>query len=136
MAGARFRTASLLTLFASFEIQFPNLCTYSTFARYWPALFVKPGASDFGTCLCIICQNMELKVEALVQRRLIGVDQPGYGLDLIIMESRNGNFASENEFKEAIESLAEEEKASINIGFLQWKKVKQTELKKYRQSQR
>ena len=130
MAGARFRTASLLTLFASFEIQFPNLCTYSTFARYWPALFVKPGASDFGTCLCIICQNMELKVEALVQRRLIGVDQPGYGLDLIIMESRNGNFASENEFKEAIESLAEEEKASINIGFLQWEKVKQTELSK------
>ena len=130
IAGARFRTASLLTLHASFEIQYPNLCTYGTFAKYWPALFVKPRASDFGTCLCITCQNMELKVDALCQRRLIGVDQPGYGFDMIILESRRGNFASENNFKAEIESLAEEEKASIDIGFLQWEKVKQTEISK------
>ena len=75
-------------------------------------------------------KTWELKIEALVQRRLIGVDQPGYGLDLVIMESRNGNFASENEFKAEIDSLAEEEKASINIGYLQWEKIKQTEISK------
>ena len=128
--GARFRTASLLTLHSSFEIQYPNLCTYTTFARYWPALFVKPRPSELGTCLCIVCQNMELKVEALVQRKLIGVDQPGYGMDMIILEGRNGNYEAENSFKAEIASLAEVEKENINIGFLEWSKVKQTELSK------
>ena len=128
--GARFRTASLLTLHTSFEMQFPNLCTYKTFARYWPPLFVKPVPSEFGTCLCIVCQNMELKVEALVQRKLIGVDQPGYGMDLVILEGRNGNYEVENNFKAEVESLSEVEKENINIGYLQWEKIKQTELSK------
>lgn len=125
IAGARFRTSSLLSLYNTFETQHPGLCTYGTFAKYWPALFVKPCASEFGTCLCTTCQNMELKIEALVSRKLIGKDQLGFSLDLVIQESREDNFELENNFKSEVESLSE---SSTIVGFLQWEKVKQTEI--------
>jgi hypothetical protein len=32
--GARFRTASLLTLYNSFESRNPDMCSYQTFVKY------------------------------------------------------------------------------------------------------
>ena len=125
IVGARFRTSSLLNLHATFETQYPGLCTSGTFSKYWPAMFVKPCASEFGTCLCTVCQNIELKVEALVTRKLIGKDQPGFGLDLVIQESRQDNFEPETNFKSELASLAE---ANTVVGYLEWCKVKQTEI--------
>ena len=127
MVGARFRTTSLLSLYSTFEMQHPNQCTYKTFARYWPMEFIKPKPSEFGTCLCVICQNMELKIEAMVTRKFLGKDQLGFGLETVIMESRNGHFEAENEFKAELESIAQVE---TDVGYLEWTKVKQTELSK------
>ena len=125
IVGARFRTSSMLSLFNTFETQHPGLCTYGTFSKYWPSMYVKPCASEFGTCLCMTCQNIELKVEALISRKLIGKDQPGFGLEAIIRESRQDNFEPENEFKTELNSLQE---SSTAVGYLEWSKVKQTEI--------
>ena len=97
------------------------------FCKYWPAQFVKPCPSEFGTCLCITCQNMELKVLALQNRKLI---HNFYKLEDIVFDSRNGNFDTENYFKKDVESLALEEHKHIDIAFQQWEKVKQTEVNK------
>ena len=128
LKGARFRTASLLSLYSTFESHNPGLCTYPTFTRYWPALFVKPLASEFGTCLCTTCQNMELKVESLLCRKVIFKDEDVFTLDSVIKATREENYDLENKFKSEIEILAEEDKANIDIGFLEWTKVKQVEI--------
>ena len=67
-------------------------------------------------------------MEALVTRKLIGKDQLGYGVDSVILEGRNGNFEPENSFKEEVTSLSKEETAKLDVGYLEWTKVKQTEL--------
>ena len=126
--GARFRTASLLTLYNNFESQNPGQCTYATFTKYWPALFVKPLASEFGTCLCTICQNMELKVEALKGRKLIFQAEENLTLDIVIKAAREEDFEPENRFKSEVEALADEDKANVDVGYLEWNKVKQTEI--------
>ena len=128
--GARFRTASLLTLYNSFESQNPDMCSYQTFVKYWPALFVKPLASEFGTCLCTTCQNMELKVEALKARKLVFQQDEVLSLDSVIKASRDEDFEPENTFKAEVEALGEIDKANIDVAFLEWNKVKQTEISK------
>ena len=130
LKGARFRTASLLSLYYTFETHNPGLCTYQTFAKYWPALYVKPLASEFGTCLCTTCQNMELKVESLIARKVVFKDEDVFTLDSVIKATRDENYEPETKFKSEIESLAEDDKANIDIGFLEWNKVKQVEISK------
>ena len=71
------------------------------------------------------CQNIELKVEALVSRKLLGKDQPGFDLETIIRESRLDNFEPEHNFKAELSGLSD---SSTAVGFLEWAKVKQTEL--------
>ena len=56
---------------------------------------------------------------------MIGKDQLGFSLDLVIQESREDNFELENNFKSEVECLSE---SSTIVGFLQWEKVKQTEI--------
>ena len=124
--GVRFRTSSLLCLYTTFDSHNPNKCTYQTFAKYWPVHFVKPLASELGTCLCTICQNMGLKVEALRYSKVIS----DFHLDVILEHSRNGDLEMENNFKSEISNLSENEKAEIEVGFLEWNKVKQTEISK------
>ena len=125
--GIRYRSASLQCLFDNFEIQLPNICTYQTFCRYWPSKYIKPKPSEWGTCLCIICQNFELKFEALRARKLISLE---HSLDHILERTRKDDFDSETAMKLDIESLAEEEKAEVNVAFHKWEKVKQTEVSK------
>ena len=125
--GIRFRTASLLVLYNTFEAENPNICSYQTFCQYWPAHFVKPCASEFGTCLCIYCQNIELKVNALQIRNLVSNTTC---LESILVDLRKGDFTLENDFKAQIESLADDDRKDIDIAFNQWEKVKQTEISK------
>ena len=87
--GIRFRTASLLCLFNAFEAEYPDSCTYQTFCKYWPAKFVKPCASEFGTCLCTYCHNIELKVNSLQTRKLLSSN---ICLESMIVDTRNGDF--------------------------------------------
>ena len=116
--------ANLLCLYESFEIQHPNLCDYSTFIKYWPRSYIKPKPSDLGTCMCIICQNCELKTEAL--KNHIGAH---HSLETAISNSRNENFDAENDLKAALEKLVDEENKTV-VGFSRWEKVKQTEVNK------
>ena len=120
----RYRTSSKLTLFECFDSQYPNLCTYDTFCKYWPKNYTKPKASDLGTCMCITCQNAELKMESL--KNHIGAE---HSLETVIENARQENFEAENNFKAALESLIEEENKTV-VGYLRWEKVKQTEINK------
>ena len=122
--GIRYRMASKLSLFETFDSQNPNLCTYKTFCKYWPKQYVKPKPSDMGTCMCIICQNAELKTEAL--KNQIGAE---HSLDTVIENARQNDFGAENSFKEALEKLVEDKVKSV-VGYSRWEKVKQTELNK------
>ena len=115
------------SLYNSFETQYPDMCTYVTFCRYWPQKYIKPSPNDFGTCLCIICQNFKQKLEALKKRKFIGIH---HDLDDIVKCARNDDFQPEIEMKNDIEFLAVEDKSNVNIAFAQWEKVKQTEISK------
>ena len=125
--GVRFRMSSLLCLFNTFETEHPNICSYQTFCKYWPAHYVKPRASEFGTCLCTLCQNMELKFISLQTRKLLS---PFLCLENIIENTKTDDFEMENEFKSQVESLADDDKKDIDIAFQQWEKVKQSEVSK------
>ena len=120
----RYRTSSLLSLFESFDSQHPNLCTYETFCKYWPKECVKPKPSDLGTCLCIICQNAELKAEAL--KHHIGAE---HSLETILENARGNDFAPELAFKEDLEKIIENEDKKV-VGFSRWEKVKQVDTNK------
>ena len=122
--GIRYRTASKLCLFECFDSQSPNMCTYQTFCKYWPQKYIKPKPSDLGTCMCIVCQNMELKTHALKSH--IGAH---HSLDTIIENARTGDFEAENKFKADLENIVEEGTKTV-VGYLRWEKVKQTETNK------
>ena len=122
--GIRYRTASKLSLYECFDSQHPNLCTYQTFCKYWPRKYLKPKPSDLGTCMCIICQNAELKAEAL--KHHIGAE---HSIETAVENARHNDFDAETAFKEALEKLIEDETKTV-VGFSRWEKVKQTELSK------
>ena len=112
--GARFRTTSLLCLYNSFQAEHPDDCSYQTFAKYWPVKYVKPCPSEFGTCLCTLCQNMELKVTALQTRKLIS--HTNY-LEVIIIDNRKDDYTRENQFKKEIDALADDDKKNIDVAY-------------------
>ena len=127
MRGIRFRMATKLSLFNTFETQHPNVCSYQTFCQYWPSLYIKPCPSEFGTCLCTTCQNIELKILALQHRKLC---DPFHCLESITEDLRKDNFERENMFKDEIAALDSDEKKDIDVGYQQWEKVKQSEISK------
>lgn len=46
-------------------------CTLETFRQHLPPQVVPRVGEDLDTCVCLTCQNPELKVESLVRRRLL-----------------------------------------------------------------
>ena len=92
--------------------------------RYWPKNCVKRKASDLGICMCIICQNAELKAEAL--KHHIGAE---HSLETILEKARENDFAAEFSFKGALEKLVEDEDKRV-VGFSRWEKVKPTKTNK------
>jgi hypothetical protein len=73
---------------------------------------------------------MELKVEALKARKLVFQQDEVLSLDSVIKASRDEDFEPENTFKAEVEALGEIDKANIDVAFLEWNKVKQTEISK------
>ena len=69
--------------------------------------------------LCIICQNAELKAEAL--KHHIGA---GHSLETILEKARENDLAAELAFKEALEKLVEDEDKRV-VGFPRWEKTNQ-----------
>ena len=65
----QFALGHYLQLFRKFGAK--EDCSYCTFLREIPHYVRKPKARDWGTCLCIIFLNPELKIEALQNRKLL-----------------------------------------------------------------
>ena len=51
-------------------------------------------------------------------------------LDSVIKAAREEDFEPENMFKAEIEALTDDAKATVDDGYLEWNKVKQTEINK------
>ena len=93
------------------------------FCRYLPTKSIKPQPNEWGTCLCITCQNFKLKFEFLRARKLISLE---HSLDHILERSRYNDFEPEQAMKSDMEGLEEKGKAEVNVAFHMWEKVKQT----------
>ena len=61
----RYRLASLEILWEKFMAEERVDCSYAQFTRYIPSNIIKPKPEDWGTCLCMICLNPELKLSCL-----------------------------------------------------------------------
>jgi len=48
-------------------------CSYSQFARYVSWNIIKPKPEDWVSCLCMICLNSVLKLEAVITSKLYRV---------------------------------------------------------------
>ena len=70
---------------------------------------------------------MELKVSALQTRKLIS--HTNY-LEDIIIDNRKDDYTSDNQFKEEIDALADDDKKNIDVAYFQWERVKQSEISK------
>ncbi|XP_047494468.1 uncharacterized protein LOC125042698 [Penaeus chinensis] len=49
-------------------------CSFETFAKNIPENVVKLKPDEISVCVCMTCQNPELKIESLIKRRLLTID--------------------------------------------------------------
>ena len=61
----RYRTSYLPILYEKFLCELNVNCSYSHFCKLVPENIIKPKPQDWGTCLCMVCLNPQLKMEAL-----------------------------------------------------------------------
>ena len=66
----RYRTNYLHVLHEKFLCEYNLDCSYSHFCKLVPDNIIKPKPQDWGTCLCMVCLNPQLKMEALRQFEL------------------------------------------------------------------
>ena len=109
--GIRYRCESLKELHAKFLADHDYECSYAQFTRYVPDYIVKPKPEDWGTCLCMVCLNPELKLEAA--RRNI----PNISLTLDMV--KDGGYSKEIE--KACTTIKECTKV---FTYLEWSKEK------------
>ena len=63
--GLRYRIKSVKDLHLKFITDTDVDCSYSYFAKLVPENIIKPKPTDWGTCLCKVCLNPELKLESI-----------------------------------------------------------------------
>ena len=61
----RYRLMSIKDLHLKFITDNEIECSYQHFARQVPDNIIKPKPEDWGTCLCMVCLNPELKLECI-----------------------------------------------------------------------
>ena len=72
MVQLRYRLGSLRCLHQLFCMEREELdCSLSAFVKNVPSYIAKPRDQDWGTCLCILCINPQLKLERLTALKLI-----------------------------------------------------------------
>ncbi|CAF4429941.1 unnamed protein product, partial [Didymodactylos carnosus] len=59
----RYRLHNLNVLHEQFQAKTGTLCSYSMFCQYIPPNIKKPNVNDWGTCLCMLCFNPQMKLE-------------------------------------------------------------------------
>ena len=87
-------------------------CSYAQFSRYVPANIIKHHPEDWGTCLCMLCLNPELKLESV--KREFPQIQP-------TIEDLAGE-ASKEDIKQMILLVS---KSEHGLHYLEWSKEKQ-----------
>ena len=109
--GIRYRCESLKELHAKFLVDHDTECSYAQFTRYVPNYILKPKPEDWGTCLCMVCLNPELKLEA-AKRNI-----PGISLTLDMV--KDGGYSKE------IEKVCIAIKECTKVfNYLEWSKEK------------
>lgn len=118
----RYLLNHLSTLHQRFVAETGNICHYSTFTRYVPEYVMKPKASDWGTCLCVICLNPLMKFEKLVNLKCryaiiksILIEDVTDITELVTDEIRT------NDFKHGLARLKSEQ---LTITYSEWTKKK------------
>ena len=107
----RYRLMSIKDLHLKFITDNEVECSYQHFARQVPDNIIKPKPEDWGTCLCMVCLNHELKLGCI--KRTI----PNVNLTL-------DNFTNKN-YEDDIKTLCEILKESNQrFEYLEWSKEK------------
>lgn len=118
----RYLLNHLSTIHQRFVVETGNNCHYSTFTRYIPDFVVKPNANDWGTCLCVMCLNPQMKFEKLQNLKSrysiiksVLIDGLTDITDLVTDESKT------KDFKSNLATLKDEQ---FNITYSEWTKKK------------
>ena len=118
--GQRYFFCYKYVLWMQFESSLGLEISYSQFCRYWPPNIVKPRIEDIGSCKCIPCENSELLLSALKRQDFVSKE---HELEIIIKDSRSGEEAFENKFKEDLKNLKDGDKKDKSVSYLSWQKV-------------
>ena len=118
----RYRLNNLNILHQQFELESNIDIDYVTFTRYVPSYIKKPNHDSWGTCLCIICLNPQIKYEKMHQLKnkypCIKSIIDSTPVDLYDLAKDNIKI---NEFKENLAKLNRED---IVVTFCEWQKKK------------
>ena len=106
----RCRLHYLSVLHARFVAETGMECHYSTFTRHVPQHVIKPKASDWGTCLCAICLNPELKIEKLTK---LGYLKP------VVLDRMD-----DDGWELLFAKVKQLEELHVNISYVEWRKEK------------
>lgn len=86
-------------------------CSLETFQQHLPSQVARRVSEELETCVCLTCQNPELKVESLVRRRLLPLNTH---LEEVV-------FSPEATFKELLASLqALKARPSAQLSYSEW----------------
>lgn len=120
----RYRLNHLTVLHQQFETETKIDIDYHTFLRYVPSFIVKPKVDDWGTCLCIICINPQIKLDKLNQLKSTKpiIKQLLNLMSADLNEVLN-NQQSSKQLKDALHQLELEQ---FILTYTEWQKVKIT----------
>ncbi|XP_045620183.2 mucin-4 isoform X1 [Procambarus clarkii] len=69
----RYRRHYLSVLHKRFIADCCKQCSFNVFCSYIPHTVLKCKAEEFDVCVCMTCQNPELKIESMVRRRFLSI---------------------------------------------------------------
>ncbi len=118
----RYRLNHLTVLHQQFEIETNIDIDYYTFLRYIPSFIVKPKVDDWGTCLCIICVNPQMKFDKLNRLKSTKpiIKQLLNSMSVDLNEVLN-NQQSTKQLKDALHQLKHEK---FSLTYNEWQKLK------------
>ncbi|CAF4891522.1 unnamed protein product, partial [Rotaria socialis] len=110
------------TIHQRFMTETGNNCHYSTFTRYIPDYVLKPSTDDWGTCLCIVCLNPQLKLEKLQRIKFL------YPVLKALLPDGLTDITDlvtdEIKIKDFLDNLVKLEDEQFNITYTEWTKKK------------
>ncbi|XP_071550125.1 uncharacterized protein [Panulirus ornatus] len=72
--SVRYRLHYLPVLHKRFMADCCKYCSFQTFCKYIPCNVMKCKADELDSCLCMTCQNPELKIVSMVKRRFLSMN--------------------------------------------------------------